>query len=281
MKRKTTLIIFTIFALLIGSQSYAQEYTDVLHRLNTGGYLIEETTLDWENDAFGTPSTHLSTENTEVFKEEENVQIAMHASVPSGVPDSVFYYERNLGTSTSDSLQYNFPVAAGRELKINLFFAENYHTAAGLRVFDIVIDHVLVLDNYDVFAQVGGNTGVMQSFTVVSDGNVDIDLVQVTERPMINGIEILAVPEVTTGNQVATVSNFTLAPNPVRAKLELTGAASDSEFTLVSATGQQQTVQFTKTANGYSADASSLEKGVYLLYIHSADTREVLRLIKE
>lgn len=284
MKRKITPIIFTtVIAFFALCETRAQDatYTEVIERVNAGGYLIEETTPDWKNDAFGSPSTYLSTANTEVFFEDTGT-ITFSASVPATVPDSVYYYERNLGMSTSDSLQWDFPITAGREVKVNLFFSENYHTMAGQRVFDIVIDGVVVQNDYDVLVDAGGeNIGVMKSYTIVTDQNIDLDFVAVVERPMVNGIEILAIPEVTTGKNVATTNSFTLSPNPVNQKLVLTGKETGSEFRLVTATGQEKNIEFTQTANGYSADASTLEKGVYLLYVHSPKGREVLRFIKQ
>ncbi|MGI8759466.1 MAG: PQQ-dependent sugar dehydrogenase, partial [Acidimicrobiales bacterium] len=42
-----------------------------------------------------------------------------------------------------------------------------------------------------VFAEVGGNKGVMKSFVVSSDANLDIDFGHVTENPTVKGIEVL------------------------------------------------------------------------------------------
>jgi hypothetical protein len=58
-------------------------------------------------------------------------------------------------------------------------------------VFDVQIDGVTQLDDFDIVAAAGDKTGMMRSFDIVSDGNVDIDLRNVVENPLINGIEIL------------------------------------------------------------------------------------------
>src|SRR5690606_24043376 len=52
----------------------------------------------------------------------------------------------------------------------------------------------LALDNYDIYADVGGNTGVVKSFvTEVTDGNLTIEFIHVVENPAVKAIEILPV----------------------------------------------------------------------------------------
>jgi hypothetical protein len=79
--------------------------------------------------------------------------------------------------------------------EVRLYFAETYWKAQmiGGRVFDALIDGQLVLDNYDVFADVGANKAVMKSFAVISDGNIDIDFLRGVQNPSIKGIEIVRV----------------------------------------------------------------------------------------
>lgn len=48
-----------------------------------------------------------------------------------------------------------------------------------------------MLDDYDMVARHGDQTGTMHSFAITSDGNIDIDLSHVVENPLINGIEIV------------------------------------------------------------------------------------------
>ncbi len=42
-----------------------------------------------------------------------------------------------------------------------------------------------------MFADVGGFAGVVKSFTVTSDSNLDIDFLHVIQNPSIKGIEIV------------------------------------------------------------------------------------------
>ena len=61
------------------------------------------------------------------------------------------------------------------------------------RVFDVVIEDLLALDDYDVVADAGAMfVGVMQNFEVeVTDELLTIDLLHVIENPAIKGIEII------------------------------------------------------------------------------------------
>jgi len=73
-----------------------------------------------------------------------------------------------------------------------LKFAEIYETAAGRRVFNIVINGQTVTSNFDVFAEAGGaNRAIDKQYQVnVTGGLVTIQLVPVVSNPKINGIEL-------------------------------------------------------------------------------------------
>lgn len=77
--------------------------------------------------------------------------------------------------------------------EVRLHFAEIYSgvQAVGKRVFDVAIEGVTVLNDYDVFADVGGHRPVTKTFTVTSDATLDIDFGHVTENPAIKAIEVL------------------------------------------------------------------------------------------
>ncbi|MEM1305074.1 MAG: malectin domain-containing carbohydrate-binding protein, partial [Planctomycetota bacterium] len=114
-------------------------------------------------------------------------------SLPDYVTESIFQSERwdNRG---GQEMAWDFDVAAGT-YEVRLYFAEIHAPGFknGWRVFDVMIEGATVLDNYDVFADVGANTGVMKSFVVTSDGNLDIDFGHVVQNPAIKAIEVLAV----------------------------------------------------------------------------------------
>ena len=87
--------------------------------------------------------------------------------MPSEVPLALFQSER-YDTSSRPEMQWNFPVSNGN-YEVRLYFAENYSGAGspGKRVFDVVIEDMLALDDYDVVADAGAMfVGVMQNFEV-------------------------------------------------------------------------------------------------------------------
>ncbi|MGH9284367.1 MAG: malectin domain-containing carbohydrate-binding protein, partial [Acidimicrobiales bacterium] len=117
---------------------------------------------------------------------------ANHPSVPPGTPAALFQSER-WDPAGAPELQWDFPVTPG-QYQVRLYFAEIYAGAqvGGARVFDVAIEGQTVLNDYDVYAEVGGFTGVVKSFTVTADANLDIDFGHVVENPAVKGIEVLA-----------------------------------------------------------------------------------------
>ena len=89
-------------------------------------------------------------------------------------------------------MQWNFPVAPG-SYEVRLYFAETYAKAqnVGGRTFDVLIEGQTVLDNYDVYAEVGGYKGVVKTFTVNADNNLDVDFLRGVQNPSVKGIEII------------------------------------------------------------------------------------------
>lgn len=110
------------------------------------------------------------------------------ATVPAGTPADLFAAER---WAEQD---WSFPVPAGRHLVVRLYFANQYDGTAqpGQRVFDVLVDGVTRLDDFDIAAAVGHKVGTMRSLAVTSDADgLDIDLRAVVENPLVNAIEVL------------------------------------------------------------------------------------------
>jgi len=103
---------------------------------------------------------------------------------------ALFQTERWDASSTPE-MQWHFPVTAG-SYEVRLAFAETYSgtQSVGARVFDVSIEGKTVLDNYDIFGDVGGYKGVVKSFTVSSDASLDIAFGHVVQNPAIKGIEV-------------------------------------------------------------------------------------------
>jgi len=76
---------------------------------------------------------------------------------------------------------------------LRLHFAENVATAAGQRVFNVLINGVRVLNNFDVFAAAGGRyRAIIRQFTIAADaaGQIAMQFVTVKGAASVNGIEV-------------------------------------------------------------------------------------------
>jgi hypothetical protein len=71
-------------------------------------------------------------------------------------------------------------------------FGEDYWNAPGKRLFDVYIEGMLVLDNYDIYATAGHDVAVVLTFpgVVVDDGQLILDFVTVKDNALISAIEI-------------------------------------------------------------------------------------------
>ena len=93
------------------------------------------------------------------------------------------------------NVTYTFPyLAPTSSYKLRLHFAEIYWTGTGQRVFNVFINGVQVLTNYDVVQAAGAAfKATVQEFNAVSDpaGVLTVRLATVTDNAAINGIEIV------------------------------------------------------------------------------------------
>ncbi len=204
---------------------------DLLFRVNAGGPSLAGLPA-WTTDSGFTNSGAAS---SNPFSVSTSINTS-NASLPTGTPEALFQSER-WDSGDGQEMQWDFSVTPGT-YEVRLYFAEIYSGAQGVgqRVFDVAIEGATVLDNYDVYADVGGYTGVMKSFLVNSDANLDIDFARVTENPAVKGIEIR---QVVVGNQLTSSQstvNFsgTLIGNSVTQSVTLTnlGESGDPALTI-------------------------------------------------
>jgi Malectin domain len=89
--------------------------------------------------------------------------------------------------------------------KLRLHFAEVYWTAVGQRRFNVFINGVQVLTNYDIIAAAGtANRANIQEFNVVpSGGQIAVQYVTVTDNAKASGLELLLPPPLAPGGLVA------------------------------------------------------------------------------
>jgi hypothetical protein len=84
-----------------------------------------------------------------------------------------------------------FPPGSSRT--VTLYFVEHFWTAAGKRVFDVIVNGTTVLTGFDVFADAGGPyIAVQHAFaaTANSSGQVVVQFVAGVDNPIVNGIVV-------------------------------------------------------------------------------------------
>ncbi|MBN1680760.1 MAG: choice-of-anchor D domain-containing protein [Anaerolineae bacterium] len=198
--------------------------TDPIYRVNAGGAALTGTPINWSEDTKANPSPYVNAGPT---GNQTYTPGAFGGTNTTGAPDNLFSTERWDPTNTPDELTWDFPVQPGT-YEVRLYFAETYSSAAsvGARVFDVTIEGATVLDNYDIFADVGFETAVMQSFTTaVSDSVLTIEFLHVVQNPAIKGIEILPIT-------VQPGSTLDATPDPLAFDAVQTGSSNAQTLTL-------------------------------------------------
>ncbi|MFD1568729.1 malectin domain-containing carbohydrate-binding protein [Halolamina litorea] len=163
----------------------AQTSSDVQYRVNAGGSTV--TAVDGGPDWTVPGSTSGLSVSGSTSTYSTGDAITLDGSVPSSTPADVFQTERY------GDQQWAFDVTAGQTYDVRLYFAEIFATASGEREFDVAIEGETVLNDYDIHADVGHDTGTMQSFTVTpSDDTLDVNFTTVVDNAKVSAIEIVA-----------------------------------------------------------------------------------------
>ncbi|MBT8183331.1 MAG: PKD domain-containing protein [Eudoraea sp.] len=158
----------------------------------------------------------------------------MNAQVPE-----MFQTERTASPPTFD---YQIPVPNGNYTVI-LHFAEIYWGATGggpegigQRIFDVSIENSLVLDNYDINADVGPETPVSKSFNIaISDEELNINFSALTadggvNQPKVSAIEIF----VSSSAPPVAVASATPTSGTVPLEVSFTGDNSTDDEAVIS-----------------------------------------------
>ncbi|WP_168216021.1 malectin domain-containing carbohydrate-binding protein [Halorussus marinus] len=174
-------------ALSVIGTAQAQEASDVLYRVNAGGDAVESPSgPDWS----GTGDQYVT--GGSAYGDYSGT-VSLDGSVPAGTPTEIF------GTEVYGDQQWTFSenVQSDQQYEVRLYFAEVYHgvsndNGAGARVFDVAIEDETALSAYDIFEEVGAETGVMKSFTVTpSDGSIDVNFTTIEDNAKVSAIEIV------------------------------------------------------------------------------------------
>jgi hypothetical protein len=151
------------------------------YRINSGGPQLTTSIGTFAADNYFSPSPGFTFSTTTAI---------------AGTTDDALYQTERSSTQDNGTFSYAFPVSNGTYTVV-LHFAEIYFTAVNKRVFDVSIENVKVLDNYDIFKKVGGFTATTETFTTtVNDGMLNIDFSAKKKdggiyRPEVTAIEVL------------------------------------------------------------------------------------------
>ena len=113
--------------------------------------------------------------------------------------DTLYVTERIRG-SVMGTIGYSIPLDSAR-YEVKLHFAEIFWGldgqggmagGAGSRVFDVMVEDSLLIDDFDIFAEVGAATATIKTYeNVIADGTLNIELTASVDQPKISAIEVI------------------------------------------------------------------------------------------
>ncbi len=100
--------------------------------------------------------------------------------------DDYLFYTRRYGSD------FRFSKAIGSAPHtLQLSFSESIYTAVGQRKFDVYAEGMLILNDFDIFAEAGGKTAITKTFSIyVTDSKVDLRFVGVVGDAVISTIVV-------------------------------------------------------------------------------------------
>ena len=180
--------------------------SNILYRVNAGGSVVTATDggPDWAVDTSAAPSPLHNTGGTAATSGSGNVSATVN--VPATTPVTVFNTERNDPTGGNE-MSWSFPVPAGQEVQVRLYMANRGTIIINPKIFNVSIDGVAKLTNYNLGTDAGGNNrGIMKPFDITSDGTVNVDFTHgSTGNPVVQAVELVrlnTVPNATAANVV-------------------------------------------------------------------------------
>lgn len=124
---------------------------------------------------------------------------AVNTNAIGGTADDPLYQSERNGTNFS----YAFAVPSGR-YRVTLKLSENFHTAAGQRVFNVAAEGATMIANLDIFSAAGGRYKALdRSFELgVTDGTLNLAFTSSVDLAKVDAIAITPIPS--TGSQFAS-----------------------------------------------------------------------------
>ena len=186
-----TVLGFALFPTQCPGQPY-------LYRVNAGGSTIDgaDGTAHWTADVIAPPSPFVNFDLLAPGNIDAHSITAFDATIPLATPTEIFATERWDAVELPEML-WHFPTPYDLTTEVRLYFSSGFDGASlpGDRVFDVLIDGMVVLDDHDIVADVGHGVGTIKSFLITTDiDGIDIELRHTeasANNPQINGLEVL------------------------------------------------------------------------------------------
>jgi len=191
---------------IAGSSSGTSSSVLTLSRgaINAGGLAIEE----FAADKYVSGGVKYSSDN----------QVTVEG-VLNAAPAEI-YQTMRLGDMT-----YTIPcLNPGDKYILRLHFAEMFFSSAGLRKFNVSVNSIQILNNFDIFTQAGGaNKAVVMDFEAAADstGRISIDFSNVINTASVNGIEWFKATDVTGKLEPFIVNECEVYPVPASNTLHI------------------------------------------------------------
>jgi len=174
-----------------------------IYRVNAGGPEVVslDTGPNWSEDTKSNPSDYLKdsgSNSTAAYP-----AIGPDPTVPATTPLEIFNTERSDQVGVPEmAWSFEAPLPGFYEVRLYMGNGCTCTDQMNNRIFDVAVEGQVLpsLDDIDLVAQFGHEVGGMLSSIVeVTDGAIDIELLQDKQRPLINGIEIILRPSIPLG----------------------------------------------------------------------------------
>jgi fibronectin type 3 domain-containing protein len=165
---------------------------------------------------------------------------------------------------------YTVPnLTANASYPVTLYFAEEYWTAAGKRIFNVAINGTTVLTNFDIYATAGAAfKAVQKSFTATanSSGQIVITTTNVTDNAQINGIVVGSGSG--GGNAPAAPTGLSATAGNAQVSLSWTGSTGAASYNVYRGTtaGGESTTAIATGLIGTSYTDTGLTNGTTYYY---------------
>lgn len=170
----------------------------IIRRINAGGGLIPDTTgeaPDWlANTVVGAFESEFYSVSSGANSGHTFDPEKRHSSIPNYISDEL--YTAIFSRERYGEMVFDIPLPDG-DYMVNIYMGNGFEGTSSVtnRVFNIMIEDVLVESNLDLVARYGHKVGAMEQYPVrITDGYLNISYISNIQSPLVNAIEIWGKP---------------------------------------------------------------------------------------